>query len=534
MLRRSAAEIMAAAVLELFPNIQLIGGSHIPNGFYYDFLFPFSFKKEFLTIIEERIRLIVKEKRAIGALEMVPANAAEFLKHKGQGIRSEAARCQDGILIPLFQMGEFVDLIEPPYLEDAGEASVFKVIEFDEKHHDRLGSFIRIFGTAFFDGAELKKFIKSRSSLNFKDHVELGKELDLFSPCKEMGEGFWRWHPKGEAVRQIVSDFWKQEHIKQNFQFVSTPRRYRREYCPIAEIAAGHIQTFISMSSPSDLPARFAECTYVQPSESDNVSNGMLGSKAYFRDQEHIFCSEETLLEECISSLQFILKILKILSFEGYRFAFCSNGPSNKKGHANWKKSERLLIQALRLTQLEYIVDDKAEVLNGPRIEVRIKDIVGREWTGPFLGIDCVQTLQMGVRQAVIVRSMFSSLERMLALMIERSEGVLPFWLAPEQTRVIAVNEQCVDYANELCSTLQSLGMRANVDRGTDKLSKRMYEALREKVPYSVVVGRQEQRSKTVAVRAYQSQETEIMSLDALVQKLISILKDGKSEIENQ
>jgi threonyl-tRNA synthetase len=524
-LRRTSAEVMAAAILELFPNAQLIGGGQTIVGFYYDFHFPFSFKNEFLTLIEERIRLIVKEKRPIKILEMMPENAGALLAHKGQNTRAEAVRAQRDLLVSMFQMGEFVDYGHPPYLSDAGDAAVFKVTEFSEEEHEELGSFTRFYGTAFFDSVDLKKFIKSGQSLKFKDHVQWGKQLDLFSPCREIGPGLWRWHPKGESLRHILLNLWKEESSKQNFQFISTPRHYKRHYCPISEIAASHIQTFISISSRADLPVRLAECAYVQPPESDPLLNGMISSLAYFRDQEHIFCSEEQLLEECISSLQFILKNSKILSFEEYQLALCSRGANHKKAHPSWKKSERLLIQALRHSQLEYIVDDKTEVLNGPRIEVRIKDILGREWTGPFVGIDCVHPSLWGLQHAVVVRSMFGSLERILALMIERSEGILPFWLAPEQVRVIAVNEQLAGYANDLSGTLESLGIRVKVDRGKDKLSKRMYDALCEKVPYAVVVGKQEQQLKTAAVRAYNSNETESMSLEALIQKLTCLVK---------
>ena len=532
-LRRTAAEIMAAAVLERFPNVKLIGGQSTPVGFYYDFIFPFSFQKEFLILIEERMRLIIKEKRPIKTLEIIPDNAGALLDHHSQEIRAQLVRSQNDVLVRLFQVGDFIDFCCPPYLVDTGEIKAFKICEFSEEAREELGSFIRLYGAAFFEAQELKKFLKSDQSLKIKDHIELGKELDLFSPCREMGAGFWRWHPKGEFLRQELLKFWTEEMRNKNFEFTSTPRQYHlhRQYCPVAELSMSHIQLFsANFCANNQATVRLAECSFVQPPKSDKILCGMLDSQAYFRDQGHIFCAEEHLIEECISSLQFILKISKILSFEEYRLVLCSSSTYHKKHQASWKKSERLLIQTLRLSQLKYTVDEKAGVLHGPRIEVRIKDALGREWTGPFLGLDCVQSMQ----HIIIVLSMFSSMERTVALMLEKNEGVLPFWLAPEQVRVIAVNEQQAKYARDLSCTLQSLGIRVQVDQQNEKLSKRMYNAMFDHVPYAVVVGKREEQSRMATVRAYNRKETESMSLEMLVQKLTCLLKYGKSEFENQ
>lgn len=506
LLRRTAAECLAAAVLEQFPGVRLIGGHATSTGFFYDFIFPFAFQSEFLPLIEERVRWIVKERRPIKTVEMMPENASSMFESRGQDIVAEVVKNQKNVLVELFQMGDFIDYCHLPYLPNVKEMTAFKLCEYViEKNRTRL------YGTAFTCREDLKKFIRSKQSLKIKDHIEWGEELQLYVPY----QNGWSWLPKGEKLRQILISFWKSQLYDQGFDFVSTPRFPVCSSCPISEMTSAHLH-LLSAHLKKQGTVRLVEGSSILQTEDNGPFLGLLSSRSFWTDQAHIYCSEHRFLQECISSLQFILKISKILSFEEYRIVLCSSGPRHKRLSNHWKKGERVLIQALQDARLEYAIDDTVQLLNGPRVEIRIKDILGREWSGPFIGLDCIQPIQFGLQNAVIVRSMFNSLERIVALLLEKNDGMLPFWLASEQARIIAVGEKQMDYAGELSRFLSSYGLRVKVEWEDEKLSKRMYNALSEHVPFAIVVGQNEADSRTVSVRACRSEETQRMSWEAL------------------
>lgn len=487
-MRCSAAKIMAAAVLELFPDAQLVEGRGIPLGFYYDFAFPFAFQKEFIPLIEERMKKIVKEGASVKCFEMVPSNAASFLEHRRQLLRAEIVGGQRSSLVQMVQWGEFADYWEhesPFAMEKVG---AFKIKEASEKGWEEDFQIVRIVGTAFEDKESLKAFLKNKVTLEPIDHIQLGKELNLFTPSEQTGE--WLWHPRGEIVRQLLIDFWKKENEKQNFQFVSTPMS--------EDMTAAHLELRAAIAGAQ--PMRLAEC------------------RQSF-DRAHIICSEGGLLEESISSLQFLDKIFKILRFE-YQWVLCTHGPGYNRCHKAWKESIVLLKKALEQCGLEYRVDQCSDSMNGPAVEMRISDAFGKECSGPYLKLDCIHAHQFGLKEPLIVRSIFNSLERTIALLLENAEGEVPFWLAPEQVRVFAVGGQAEKAVDELCRALKDLGLRVAKDCKSEGLGQRMHDALKEKVPYTVVIGDRELTSGSVTVRASLSKVEQRMSTEALVEML--------------
>jgi threonyl-tRNA synthetase len=466
-LRQTSAEVMAAAVVELFPGTLLVQGQSTPLGFCYDFVFPFTFQTEFLTLIEERMRLIVKEGRPLKVLEMMPANAAAFLEHHGQPKRASAVRAAKSALVRIVQSEAFIDWCEAPCLVHTGEVGAFKLQDFSEKE-----KVTRLSGTAFFEKSALKQFLKCVDGHAEKDHVRLGDQLKLFSSCPE---SHWIWHPKGEALRQNLLTLWRREHAKQNFHFIS-----RSAPC----------------FTPPALLSRFrrlAETVTSHHALSADERVGLFQTQVHLSDRAYILCSEGELLEECISSLQFMIKISKMLSFE-YRLVLGAE--------------EAPLIQALKECQLDYDYDPEA---GEAVLEMRLKDALGREWTGPSLRLEKHHS-----GERLLTRSTFNSIERMVALLVEQHAGSLPLWLAPEQLRVLVVGEQNRECAERVALTLQQLGWRLTIDARSARLGERVHDAMREKVPLCVLVGDREQKMGTVTIRAYGSTDEESVKVDEL------------------
>ncbi len=410
-LKNSGAQVLAAAVLDVFPGTLLVDGRATKPGFYYDFIFQFPFKEEFLVLIEEKMRKIVKEKREIKKLEMVPLSGSGYLKHKGQPLRAAVAERSDETLISLIQIGEHVDFQEFDFPEDTSFIGAFKLLQ-----HEGVGAATRILGAAYATKEELKAALKQNMTFAPLDHKKLGEELKLFSPVDD--QGHWMWLPKGETLRQMLLNLWKEECAKQNLQFISAP-------------------------FPKPMPGT-AQLCYIH-GDSDG-GEGMLNSRGYFIDQA-------TGLKE---PLQFILKLFKLCGIKKYR---------SVRGH------------------------------------FLIEDDLGREWPGPYV--------EKGVC------SVFGPMERFVALMLEQNEGNIPFFLAPEQVRVI---DLCGGSDDFICR-LRTIGIRATVDTRDAQLKMRVREALLERIPYVVVIGAKELKTSSVAVRAYSAEE-QTMPIDKLLDGL--------------
>ncbi len=419
-LRQTFSLILAKAVLEVFPSTLLVGGSSAKFGFYYDFVFLFAFKKEFFSLIEEAMRKILKEKQPFKKLEMVPANAADFLRFKKQPLRAYEVEKSQKSLVFLTQIGEFVDYSFALPLPHEGFPPVFKLLDFKERQEDEVVT--RIFATGFFLKDELKAFLKQDVSFDPVDHKQLGEDLKLFAPLED--PGYWAFLPKGEAVREVLVKYWKEASVKQNFQFVTTPRKLSDD--PSKEILETHLGLFKE--------GRFAEITYVNDEEAG--FEGMLNPKGYFYDQEHIFCSEEDLLKETISSLQFILKIFKITGFE-YSMVLCPHGVGRLGSSPLWKKRVQLFKKALETSSLSYVIDVEEPVFGGPRVEIRVKDDVGKPWACSFVKLECVLLQDLKLTNALLVRSTFGRFERFMALLLEHTKEASSFYQALERIKML-------------------------------------------------------------------------------------------------
>ncbi|MBS0651939.1 MAG: hypothetical protein JSR39_00255 [Verrucomicrobia bacterium] len=528
--RQTAAEVLAAAALELFPDTLLFQGQGTSKIFFYDFLFPFSFQPEFLFQLEERMRQILKRAAPIKVLEMVPGNAASLLEHVGQPVLAEKVRDLDRALVSMVQMGEFADWCEEALLDEWDPSYAFKLVEF---YPIRIGedTLVRIIGFLEEDKQALKKAIKSAPSFAKSDHLRLIEECGLFLPMEDLGDGLWAWLPKADAVKHTLVQWWRAEHRKQNFQLMTTPSclHVSEDEEPGFDIFLAH-RAFWQKSSPAG-SCKIAEISYLSSLNEKQLKNELFDSVGWISDRAHLFINDEELFQECISSLQFITKIPKILGFEFQIILYTGNVGIQKKD-SKGAKGYRLLQDVLKEARLEHLIIQDPMLEMQSRIQLRMADALGRWWDGPFIGIDGSMDVKSGF--SCITRSAFNSLERLVALCVERYQGRWPFWLSPEQLRIIVLSNESGNYVQAVQQKLKNAGIRFTIDdRKADPLKTRLHHALCEHVPYAVLIGDREQESNSISYRTPDSPNNEKMGVDEFINMIIELNGSNDSEFEN-
>jgi threonyl-tRNA synthetase len=489
-LRHLAAKILAAAVKELFPEALLIEGRGTSRGFYYDFLFPFKFQPELLIPLEEKMRFIIKEKRRIKILEMIPSNAASFLLHHGQEIPAEKVSRKKDPLVQIFQMGSFIDFLE---VESLGEIDQLKALRLQEILSE--GKVTRLVGTAFTEKEQLKEFLKKEKVFGLS-HLELGEQLKLFV----WKDGEILWCPNGEKLRERLLDLLKKEYDANGFERVAT-------YAPIQEMFERHhtLHTRCNFSKTAEISLQYPDL------DTEAYESERRGIRTLFEhlpcstDRAYTFYQEKNLLAELISSLQFIVKIPKILGFEYEVVLAIPQKAKTRKG-----KERELLTQALSACHVE-LKGIEVRRIDRPLLELGIHDGLGRKWASAFVELDLMKK--------VIVQAAFTSVECFLALLLERYQGEFPFWLASEQVRIISLGDQ-KEEAVRLQSALASSGFRVSSDGSSESLGRRMHRALLERIPFVVCLGEREMKNRQVTVRIYGSKKEESMSAGELMELL--------------
>lgn len=509
-LRRSCSELLAASVLAVFPDAQLLGGRETSLGFYYDFWVPFDFQEAFLFLIDEKMKTLAKQDIAIHHKEMIESNAKEMLRHRGQIKRAEMLPGEKQV-ISLFQINEFIDPCPGPYPETTIQLKAFQLQKMLVLKKDKKGTSVRISGTAFFNENEMYQFIKRQKHYSKIHHVGLGKQLDLFSPSSKAG--YWNWHPKGVILKNILYNECKKILQKEGFEWVSTPRYFEPSLSPVDQLTNAHLDLFKSRAA--SLNAQWAELTYLNLEEGDESE--LFNSKGYFTDVVHTFCSDNQLLEKSISSLQFIRNFSKLFSFK-YRWVF---SPRGRERSSLWRQREQLLKEALNACAIVYEIDERPHEESGPFVELQIEDGIGRWWGGPLLRLDVRLSSAAGLPEALIVSSLMQSMERFVALLIEQTAGELPFWVHPEQVKVLVIDTLSWDYAQKVAARLSSEGTRVRIEKMQGSLHELMHQVLQERVPYVIVIGKHESQKELVSLRVIGSNKEERITIDELIKRLI-------------
>jgi threonyl-tRNA synthetase len=549
-IRRAAAELLALAVKELFPNVLLVGGDVTDTGFFYDFVFEQPVLDESLALLEIRIRALIKEELEICSLSMMRENGHSFFMHHGQPFLADHSLQADQNIVSLIQIENFYDLCASlSSLTSTGQIGHVKLLEkqkmdrlVDQEEEKSWISVTRFIGTAFSDFSSLKKFNKAYDQLKKKDHRILGPELDLFSFIDQAGEIECFWHPKGEILRNILIKLWLDECKNLSIQFVKTPLLVKQDFCKKKYVNHlffiedqdyllngsrffQHLALFVRKKvSISQLPLRLAEWTQEYRQEEEAKLWGLFRAYSFESDQLTIFCSEEQVIPELISSLQFFEKIITILGFEGQWCLTASEQEHPKRKRENL--ALEWLTSALDRCQQSYLLEvHESSDIKEPEIEFRFKDRLGRFWKGPSIevkvhsvgGMKLNYEAENGEQKApvVLTRTIFSSLDRLIGLLIEQYEGNFPLWLAPEQIRVISIGSQSREYAEGVYQSCVEKGYRVQLDSRSDKLGAKVHEAQREKVPYLLIIGDKEENKKLVTVRSFQKKnESSLVSLE--------------------
>jgi threonyl-tRNA synthetase len=559
-IRRSAAELLAKAICELFPTVQLVQASDHEWGFYCDVVLDKPFDVHFLTLLEESMRGAIKKGLPIESLSMMRENAVSVLQHRKQDLLAEIAGSARLNILQMCRIGEFYDYCPDPHEFSSIDEGVIKLCEATplEVFNPALGELtvLRIEGTAFSDSQQLKQFLKKREKAKEFNHLLIGKECKFFDFFPDISLSPWLWLPKGAFAREALLNFWRDMH-KDQFQIISTPLLWQEEFLKnektIAAIQTENTPIFdhaglsFALISPTirsyfhawcyrseehlacQLPIRYAECSEGLIDCLPGQELGLLRTPNVTSDISHFFCSKEQLYNELISSLHFIEKIISIVAFE-WRCYLVSTEKKRKIG-AVWQESEVALENALKEKGIAFEKEISADQLDGPKVEFALCDSLGREWRGPSLQVNCEIPKRLGLSYrdnigigrpvVMIARTLFGTIESFLALLIEQKKGELPLWITPEQVRVIAAKNEQQTYAEEIYRALRQAGIRAGISFGKSSLATEVRQAEKEMIPYTIIVGAREKNTGNVAVRRNGNRADSFpMTLETFLSKL--------------
>lgn len=555
-LRHSTSHVMAYAVKQLFPNAKLAIGPSIEDGFYYDFEFEHAISEDDLPKIEEKMNEIKKANVKFEREEMKKEDALKFFESRNENYKVEIIKEIKDEFVTIYKNADFVDLCRGPHLASTSDIKVFKLLSIagaywrgDEKNK----MLTRIYGTAFFEKTELEEFLKKIEEAKERDHRKLGKELDLYSIHEEAGPGLIFWHPKGSIMRKIIEDFWKDTHLKNGYELINIPHiskinlwqtsghiDFYRDYiyspmeidtqkyiikpmnCP------GHILIYKTKKrSYRELPIRWAELGTVYRYEKAGVLHGLLRVRGFTQDDAHIFCTNEQIENEIIKVIELTKFILKKFGFEDYN-VYLSTMPEKYVGNLeNWEKATDSLKKALEKVNLKYEIDPGEGVFYGPKIDIKIKDSIGRLWQCTTIQVDFNLPEKFDVsyigedgkehRCIMIHRAIMGSLERFFGILIEHYKGVFPVWLAPVQVRVISITEKELDYAIKIKEKIESNNIRVDLDTRNEKINYKIREAENEKIPFMIIAGKKEIAENKISVRERGRKDHGIMELEKFV-----------------
>lgn len=538
--RHSASHIMAHAVKEIFPEAKIAIGPAIEDGFYYDFDIDRPFTPEDLAAIEKKMSEIIKKNNLFVKRTVPRLEAIEIFRKMGEDYKIELLEEIADEEVSLYEEGGFTDLCRGPHIDSTGQVSAYKLLSVagaywrgDEKNK----MLQRIYGTAFADRKELKKYLDFLEEVKKRDHRKLGRELDLFSTSDEIGAGLIIWHPNGALIRRAIEDFWLQEHYRAGYKVLYSPHIaklnlwqksghldfYRENMYSPMEIEGidyeikpmncpFHIQVFRnSLKSYKELPVRYAELGTVYRYERSGVLHGLLRVRGFTQDDAHIFCREDQIEDEILNVLDFTLFILKTFGFAQYD-VYLSTRPEKFVGTPeNWERATSALRRALEIKGLAFEIDPGEGVFYGPKIDIKVKDSLNRPWQCSTIQVDFNNPERFDMtyrgsdgrehRPIMIHRALMGSLERFFGILIEHYAGVFPVWLAPVQVQILTIAERHADYAQELSVILRSAGIRTELDLENEKIGYKIRNATIKKVPYLVIIGDKEVTEKKIAVR---------------------------------
>ena len=561
-LRHSASHIMADAVQSLYPGAKLGIGPAIDNGFYYDFDMKDTLTPEDLEKIEKKMREIIKADQKFTKEAISKKDAQKLFKK--ETYKLELINELEGD-ISVYRHGKFADLCKGPHIESTGQVKAFKLLSIAGAYwrgNETNPMLQRIYGTAFSTEKELRVHLKLLEEAKKRDHRKLGKELGYFTIQDEIGAGLVLYHPKGAILRTIIEDYIKKEHVKRGYQPVIGPHilksdiwvrsghyDYYKENMYIFKIekqefaikpmnCPGHMLVYKSrIRSYRDLPLRLFELGTVYRNEKSGVLHGLLRVRGFTQDDAHIFCLKEQLEAEIFDVINFVSDTLNVFGFEGFEVEISTRPPKSIGNDKDWDDATAILKGALDKKGLKYQINEGEGAFYGPKIDIKLKDALGRPWQCATVQCDFALPERFALtftdkegnraRPVMIHRVILGSIERFIGALMEHYAGAFPLWLAPEQVRLIPITSSQSDFSKEAVKRLLSNDIRASIDDRLVKMQKKIRDAEMEKIPYMAVVGEREAQADSVAPRSKRSGDLGAMKIDDFVKKL-------KEEVEKR
>ncbi|MBN1451483.1 MAG: threonine--tRNA ligase [Anaerolineales bacterium] len=581
-IRHSAAHIMAQAVLERFPEAKYTIGPPIENGFYYDFELPEPISQDDLPQLEKRMRQIIAGQYDF-VKEVLPAEKTrEIFKdqpyklelidglEKG-GFDEYGEPLDEKPEISIYKSDSFVDLCRGPHVDNTKQINpaAVKLMSITGAYwrgDENNKMLTRIYGTAWETTQELEEYLHMLEEAKKRDHRNLGRELDLFSISEDVGPGLILWHPNGGIVRKKIEDFWGEEHERGGYDFVYTPHIgksalwqtsghldfYKENMYSAIEIedqnyylkpmnCPFHMQIFRSrIRSYRDLPLRFAERGTVYRYERSGVLHGLLRVRGFTQDDAHHFCRPDQMDDELSFVLDFCMNILRAFGLTEFS-AYLSTKPEKSVGsEEQWEFAEKSLEKVLIKANLPFKIDEGGGAFYGPKIDLVIKDALGREWQISTIQFDFNMPERFDLSYVgedgknyqpyMLHRALLGSMERFFGLIVEHFSGAFPVWLAPQQIVVLPIADRHVGYGEKVTQVLKSQNLRVDLDASSERISKKIRNAQQRKTPYMLVIGDREVESNTVSVRLRSEEDLGTMELPVFIQRVQKAI-DEKREL---
>jgi len=569
--RHSSAHLLAAAVLELFPETKLGHGPATDNGFFYDFYRPTPFTPEDLEKIEKKMQELAQQNLPY-AREFLPRQEGlEKFKREGDFMKCHFIEqfTQPDEKISIYKTGKFLDFCRGPHILSTGKIKAFKLLNIagaywlgDEKNPQLQ----RIYGTSFFSKKDLDAYLNGIEEAKKRDHRALGKQLDLFSIQDLAGPGLIFWHPKGGIIRKEMEDWMREQYVKRGYSLVYTPHIMRRqlfftsghegyyaqnffdfmelddaEYRVKPMNCPGHILIYRdSLRSYRDLPVRLGELGTVYRYERSGVMHGLLRVRGFTQDDAHIFCTPDQIEKEIADCVEFARDVLKDYGFEKFQTELSTWDPNDRKSFVGseeqWNMATSSLEKVLKKLGIEYKTIPGEAAFYGPKIDIKLVDAIGRLWQLSTVQFDfnLPQRFELeyvaedGTRKQPLMvhRALYGSVERFFGVLIEHYAGAFPAWLSPVQVVMIPISERHADYAAQVATQLKAVGVRVEVDARNEKMNAKIREHAMQKVPFLLVVGDKEAEAGKVNVRTRGKEKTEDMGSAEFVEKITKLIAD--------
>ncbi len=571
--RHSSTHIMAQAVKEVFPTAQLTIGPALEDSFFYDFAFERPFTPEDLEKIEAQASEIIKRNLTIIRREFTKEEAIAFFKARGETYKVELIQgFPDGEPISAYMQGDFVDLCRGPHLPATGRVGAFKLLSTAGAYwrgDERNPMLQRIYGTSFPTQADLDAHLARLEEIKRRDHRKVGKELDLISVQDEIGPGLVLWHPKGAAIRLLIENFWREQHIKDGYELVYSPHvarldlwktsghvdYYRENMFASMKIEGSeyqlkpmncpyHIMIYKShLRSYRDLPIRYGELGTVYRYERTGVLHGLLRVRGFTQDDAHLFCRPDQIEPEVSRVLDFTFFVLRTFGFTEFE-VYLSTRPKESVGaDEHWTLATSALEAALKSRNISYNLDAGGGAFYGPKIDIKIKDALGRSWQCSTVQVDFNNPERFELsyigedgkaRQPIMIhRALMGSIERFFGILIEHYGGAFPTWLAPVQATVMNITDNQRDYVAAVVAQLKTAGFRVEADLRNEKIGLKIREAEKSKIPFMLVAGDREVQGGTVSVRGRSGSNLGSMTVAAVVDLLRADITRPQQELQH-